>query len=86
MRITGRVQGVGYRAWVEREARLRGLNGWVRNRQTGEVEAVFCGPEEVVGDMIEACRHGPDWARVEEIEILSDAAPVVGGFSVERTV
>ena len=46
--ISGRVQGVGYRAWVESEATARRLEGWVRNRRDGSVEALFCGPEDVV--------------------------------------
>jgi acylphosphatase len=44
VRIVGRVQGVGYRAWTVDEARRRGLSGWVRNRSDGDVEAVFSGP------------------------------------------
>ena len=46
--IRGRVQGVGYRYFVEREAQSRGLEGWVRNRRDGSVEAVFSGPAEAV--------------------------------------
>jgi acylphosphatase len=63
--VHGRVQGVGFRAFVEREALARGLEGWVRNRQEGTVEAVFKGEEAVVVDMIEACRRGPFGARVD---------------------
>ena len=65
--ITGRVQGVGYRAWVEHEATRRNLEGWVRNRRDGSVEALFTGPAEVVSAMIEACRRGPASARVEAV-------------------
>ncbi len=64
----GRVQGVGYRAFVEAEALVRGLGGWVRNRRDGTVEAVFVGEEPVVADMIEACRQGPFAARVDRID------------------
>ena len=63
--IRGRVQGVGYRAWVEDQATACGLEGWVRNRRDGSVEAVFAGPEAVVADMIALCRHGPPSSRVE---------------------
>jgi acylphosphatase len=66
--IRGRVQGVGYRAFVEDEAVRRGLGGWVRNRRDGTVEAVFCGPAAVVADMIETCRQGPWSARVDALE------------------
>ena len=66
--IRGRVQGVGYRAWVEDEASARGLEGWVRNRRDGSVEAVFAGPDDVVTDMVAACRRGPSSARVDAVE------------------
>ena len=56
--VQGRVQGVGYRAFVEDEAMRRQLRGWVRNRRDGSVEAVFAGPRPVVEAMIEACRRG----------------------------
>jgi acylphosphatase len=70
--IRGRVQGVGYRAWVEDEATARGLEGWVRNRRDGSVEAVFAGPDDIVSDMIAACRSGPPSARVDAVH--GDAA------------
>ena len=56
VRITGRVQGVGFRYWVEREATDRGLDGWVRNRRDGSVEAVFQGEDASVQSMVRACR------------------------------
>lgn len=63
----GRVQGVGFRAFVEYEAVSRGLEGWVRNRRDGSVEAVFKGEAAVVADAIEACRRGPFAARVDAL-------------------
>ncbi len=66
-RIEGRVQGVWYRAWTVEEARKRDLTGWVRNRPDGSVEAVFCGPVDVVQSMIDACHDGPPHARVDRI-------------------
>src|SRR3954469_24662645 len=66
--ITGLVQGVGYRAWVEHRARAHGLEGWVRNRRDGSVEALFAGPAEVVSEMIASCRRGPSSARVEAVQ------------------
>ena len=64
----GRVQGVGFRAFVEDEAARRGVAGWVRNRRDGTVEAVFAGDAKAVEDMIAACRKGPYAARVDGIE------------------
>lgn len=65
--IRGRVQGVGYRAWVDHEARARNLDGWVRNLRDGRVEAVLAGAEDVVAAMIAACRRGPSLARVDDV-------------------
>ena len=67
LRIEGRVQGVGYRAWMVREARRLGLSGWVRNRPDGSVEAVIAGPEPAVRALLTACRRGPIAARVDRI-------------------
>lgn len=66
--IRGRVQGVGYRAWVDHAARARDLEGWVRNRRDGSVEALFAGPTHLVAVMIESCRRGPSSARVEAVQ------------------
>jgi len=63
--VHGRVQGVGFRAFVEREALTRGVEGWVRNRRDGSVEALFAGDDDVVADMIAACGQGPLGARVD---------------------
>jgi acylphosphatase len=63
--VRGRVQGVGYRAFVEVEALRRGLEGWVRNRRDGTVEAVLMGEAAAVAGMVEACRRGPMGARVD---------------------
>jgi acylphosphatase len=65
--IKGRVQGVGYRAFVEDEALSHDLEGWVRNRRDGSVEAVFAGPAGTVTAMIESCRRGPSSARVDAL-------------------
>jgi acylphosphatase len=65
--ITGRVQGVGYRAWIADEATARDLEGWVRNVRDGSVEALLAGPADVVADMIAACRRGPSVARVDAV-------------------
>ena len=72
--VRGHVQGVGYRAFVEVEAQDRRLDGWVRNRRDGSVEAVIAGPSDVVESMIEACRRGPFAARVIAIDQREGAA------------
>jgi acylphosphatase len=66
--IRGRVQGVGYRAFVEYAALEQGLEGWVRNRRDGSVEAVVAGPADAVAQMLETCRRGPPGARVEALD------------------
>ena len=76
--IRGRVQGIGYRVWTEREALARALEGWVRNRHDGTVEAVFAGPPGAVADMIEACRRGPSLAHVESIDVQEAGAADLG--------
>jgi len=65
--IRGRVQGVGYRAFVEHWASMHGLKGWVRNRSDGRVEALFAGPAAVVAEMVALCRRGPSSARVDAV-------------------
>lgn len=80
--ISGLVQGVAFRAWTERRANALGLSGWVRNVPTGEVEAVFSGPAERVEAMLAAAREGPHGASVEKVEVLGEAAPVSGPFTI----
>jgi acylphosphatase len=65
--VHGRVQGVGYRAFVAREAERHRLEGWVRNCRDGTVEALFKGEAEAMDDMIAACRRGPFGARVDAV-------------------
>ena len=90
--IQGRVQGVGYRAWVEYQAVASHLEGWVRNRRDGSVEALFAGSPKAVAEMIALCRHGPPSSRVEAVlnqpggeELLSLRQPGEA-FSVLPTV
>jgi acylphosphatase len=66
--IRGRVQGVGYRYWVEHQAVAHGLEGWVRNCRDGSVEALFAGPENVVSNVVALCRRGPSSARVDAVD------------------
>ena len=65
--ITGRVQGVGYRAWTAREAQRLGLTGFVRNRRDGSVEAVFKGQEDAIVRMLDECWRGPRGAKVANV-------------------
>lgn len=84
--ITGRVQGVGYRAWTADTARRLGLKGWVRNRRDGSVEAVFKGDEDRVARMLEACRQGPRGAMVSDVVATAIGDEDWPDFSVRATM
>jgi acylphosphatase len=75
--IRGRVQGVGYRIWTEDLAERLGLEGWVRNRRDGSVEAVFAGPQDAVTAAIEACRSGPRHGHVDMIDVQEAGSDVL---------
>jgi acylphosphatase len=83
--MSGRVQGVGFRAWAERRARERGLSGWIRNLRDGTVEAVFSGDDGRVDTMIDLCRSGPPHARVEVLERYETEPPPFPGFQIRRS-
>jgi acylphosphatase len=83
--VSGRVQGVWFRDWTVREARARGLDGWVRNRADGTVDALFAGPGDAVDAMVEACRTGPPLARVDAVSSAPGADPGPAGFSRRAT-
>ena len=89
--ISGRVQGVGFRYFVEREAERRKLEGWVRNRRDGAVEALIAGTPEAVAAMCDVCRRGPAAAAVDALDMreadASDLALRAPGesFSVLQT-
>jgi acylphosphatase len=85
IRVEGRVQGVGYRAFVEMKATDRGLSGWVRNRHDGSVEAVLQGAPQAVEDMLELCRSGPPASRVSRIEIIGEGVGAFTGFELRPT-
>lgn len=78
--ITGRVQGVGYRDWMVREARRLGVAGWVRNRHDGAVEALVAGDIAAVQALLSACRRGPLLARVDAVDEEFAEAPDEPGF------
>ena len=84
LRITGRVQGVGYRWNMTQAAQRLGLTGWVRNRLDGSVEAVVCGPGEPVQELIDWAQRGPVGARVDGVEV-GQAEGVFEGFEQRET-
>jgi len=75
--IRGRVQGVGYRVWLAQTAESYGLEGWVRNRRDGSVEALFAGAEATVADMIAKCQHGPSASRVDAVVVEEAGADML---------
>ncbi|RJF94137.1 acylphosphatase [Sphingomonas cavernae] len=86
LRVTGRVQGVGYRDWATGAARSLGLSGWVRNRSDGSVEALASGSQEAVEAFIVACHQGPALARVTDVAVQDAEAPAERGFVFLPTV
>ncbi len=80
VRITGRVQGVWFRAWAREEARDLGLDGWVRNRLDGSVEAVLAGDSGDIEAMLELLRSGPPMARVGKVVSETFGGEVEAGF------
>ncbi len=75
--VRGRVQGVGFRWFVEREARTLGIAGWVRNRADGTVEVLAMGTNEQLSNLHSKLRQGPRASRVDEVDV-SEAQPVEG--------
>ncbi|HZB90644.1 MAG TPA: acylphosphatase [Stellaceae bacterium] len=84
--ITGRVQGVGFRAWTCREARRRDLRGWVRNRSDGSVEALLIGEEAALEAMVALSREGPRLAAVQEVHQHPAEDDGSAGFAERPTV
>ena len=82
--VSGTVQGVYYRASTRDAARERGIDGWVRNRDDGRVEAVFEGEEGAVESMVEWCHTGSDAASVESVAVEYDDPEGESGFEVRR--
>lgn len=85
LRIIGKVQGVGFRAAMYREAVQLNVTGWVRNRNDGTVEAVIQGPEEVVLKMLAWAKRGPVGANVDAVE-LKNADGIFPDFDLLPTV
>ena len=82
--VTGRVQGVFFRASCADEARRRGLSGWVRNTPGGGVEAAFEGADDDVDALVAWCGTGPPSARVDRVEVAAEAPTGEPGFRVRR--
>lgn len=78
--ISGRVQGVGYRAWMVRTALALGVSGWVRNRVDGSVEALVAGDVASVEELARLCRRGPRMAEVSSIDEEMADPPERPGF------
>ena len=85
LRITGTVQGVGYRATLCAQARAAGLTGWVRNRRDGSVEAVVDGPAAAVAAILAWARRGPPAARVADVAATEVASPDLARFEQRPT-
>ncbi len=80
--VSGRVQGVTFRASTRRKARQLGVNGWVKNIPDGRVEAVFEGEEESVEEIVDWCHRGPGPADVDEVEKTEEDPKGVEGFEI----
>lgn len=86
LRVSGRVQGVGYRAWAMARAGRLGLRGWVRNRRDGTVELLVAGPAAAIEQMIADCHAGPSLSRVTEVTATAAEPPDGNGFQQLPTV
>jgi acylphosphatase len=85
LRIHGRVQGVGYRQSMYEAAAGFGLHGWVRNRRDGTVEALLCGPEAKVQELIAWAKHGPTFAKVTNVAVSESNAITKDAFTILPT-
>ncbi|WP_028878513.1 acylphosphatase [Terasakiella pusilla] len=86
LKITGRVQGVWYRAWTRETAESLGLNGWVRNRLDGSVEALVSGQAGNVDELTKRCWDGPSAAKVDSVTVTERTETLPTGFFQEKTV
>lgn len=84
-RITGRVQGVGFRAWMAHAAERLGVRGWVRNRRDGSVEAVISGDASKVDEMLTMCWRGPPAAAVDGVSVEDTTPPSGPSFEARPT-
>ena len=82
--VRGSVQGVGFRFSLVRQAEMRSVAGWVRNRADGSVEAVFEGAHEEVEALVAWCRRGPRGTEVDSVDVTSEQAEGLAGFTLGR--
>jgi acylphosphatase len=80
--VSGRVQGVNFRAACRREAHAHGVAGWVRNLPDGRVEAVFEGPPEQVGRLVDWAHRGPGWAEVDGVAVEPEPPEGLASFVI----
>ncbi|HDN50998.1 MAG TPA: acylphosphatase [Thermoplasmatales archaeon] len=80
--ISGRVQGVWFRAHTREKAEELGISGWVRNLPDGRVEAVFEGEDEKVDEMVKWCHRGPPLSRVEKVDVEYETPKGEKGFTI----
>ncbi|MGN6489558.1 MAG: acylphosphatase [Devosia sp.] len=83
--VRGRVQGVGFRLFVERQAQALGLDGWVRNRRNGMVEAVIAGDDNAVERMLAELHTGPPASAVAGVDVAPHDGPVAPRFATRPT-
>ncbi|MBF0614845.1 MAG: ATP-grasp domain-containing protein [Magnetococcales bacterium] len=82
--VSGKVQGVGYRQWVVTQAYWHALNGWVRNLEDGQVEALFSGTSHAVDHMIQMCHSGPHKSQVKNVACTLSTEVVPEGFTIHE--
>ncbi len=81
-KVTGKVQGVSFRAFTQRQARLLNLTGWVRNCSDGSVELLACGTEDALASMEAWLHNGSDWARVDQVFVEKAERENFDGFEI----
>ncbi len=81
--VSGLVQGVGFRSFIQRTALDLGLSGWVRNREDGKVEAVLEGSADAIAKAVDACKTGPSRSTVGKVEFSGEKPEGLSGFRVE---
>ena len=87
IRISGRVQGVGFRHFTRQNAQDLGIKGWVKNLSDGDVEAVLVGNKDNVLEMLEKLKQGPRMARVDDLSVDEESETLqesFDGFSVRH--